>query len=152
MATTAHNLRSHFRIDAHDPATNDPLVGTQEHTDSRTEASHTPDAEVMLTTSPYGLATRSRLVAGLLGVVLGGLGFHRLYLGYRTIGLFQMGLFVGGAMLVAAVAIVTGSPIGGAILTGLSCVAVVAIWGAVEGLMILCGALNEDGDGHPLSA
>lgn len=70
---------------------------------------------------------RSRLVAGVLGILLGALGAHSLYLGYST-----------KAKLQLAVSIVTCG-IGG-------------IWGATEGVLILVHheAYREDAHGVPL--
>ncbi|MHA7264280.1 TM2 domain-containing protein [Arthrobacter sp. TMN-37] len=79
---------------------------------------------------PYGSGypeQKSRLVAGLLGVLLGSLGIHRFYLGYVGIGIAQI-----------VVTIVT---------FGLG-----AIWGFIEGIMILVGAesFRRDARGVPL--
>ncbi len=70
---------------------------------------------------------KSRLVAGLLGILLGSLGIHRFYLGYVGIGIAQI-----------AVTIVT---------LGLG-----AVWGFIEGIMILVGAesFRRDAKGVPL--
>jgi TM2 domain-containing membrane protein YozV len=75
------------------------------------------------TTSPAG--PKSKLAAGLLGILLGGLGVHRFYLGYVGIGIAQI-----------AVTIVT-------------CGAG-AIWGFIEGILILVGSFNKDAQGRPL--
>ncbi|WP_336716338.1 TM2 domain-containing protein [Arthrobacter sp. USHLN218] len=70
---------------------------------------------------------KSRLVAGLLGILLGGLGIHRFYLGYVGLGIAQI-----------AVTLVTFG--------------VGAIWGFIEGIMILVGAemFRRDAKGVPL--
>lgn len=78
--------------------------------------------------APYGwVEPKSRLAAGLLGIFLGGLGIHRFYLGYTTLGIVQLlvTLFTFGAG---------------------------AIWGFVEGIMILAGAqsFRTDARGVPL--
>ncbi|TDK27023.1 TM2 domain-containing protein [Arthrobacter crusticola] len=67
------------------------------------------------------------MVAGLLGVLLGSLGIHRFYLGHVGIGIAQI-----------AVTIVT---------LGLG-----AVWGFIEGIMILVGAesFRRDAKGIPL--
>ena len=74
---------------------------------------------------------KSKLVAGLLGIFLGGLGIHRFYLGYTAIGILQVAatLFLG------------------AFTFGLT-----ALWGLVEGIMILTGAgyFQRDAKGIPL--
>lgn len=74
---------------------------------------------------PYA---KSRTVAGILGIVLGGLGVHRFYLGYVGIGLAQI-----------AVTLVTFG-------AG-------AIWGFVEGILYLVqrtGYFGVDATGRPL--
>ena len=69
---------------------------------------------------------KSKLVAGLLGIFLGGFGVHRFYLGYTQIGVIQI-----------IVTIVT---------CGLG-----SIWGLVEGILILTGSgIKEDAEGRPL--
>ena len=78
--------------------------------------------------APYGwVEPKSRLAAGLLGIFLGGLGIHRFYLGYTTLGIVQL--------------LVTLFTFGFA-----------AIWGFVEGIMILAGAqsFRTDARGVPL--
>ncbi|HVP13440.1 MAG TPA: TM2 domain-containing protein [Phycisphaerae bacterium] len=73
---------------------------------------------------PQAVGPKSKVVAGVLGIILGGLGAHRFYLGYIGIGLLQL-----------ALTIVTG---------GLA-----AIWGFVEGIVCLCGGMR-DADGLKL--
>lgn len=80
--------------------------------------------------APYGYQdpyAKSKVVAGLLGIFLGGLGIHRFYLGFTTIGIVQI-----------LVTLVT---------CGLG-----AIWGLVEGILYLTGAsgFTTDADGRPL--
>ena len=74
---------------------------------------------------------KSKLAAGLLGIFLGGLGVHNFYLGY------------------------TGKAIAQLLLSVLSCgilAAVSAIWGFIEGILILCGStITTDASGRPLS-
>jgi TM2 domain-containing membrane protein YozV/RNA polymerase subunit RPABC4/transcription elongation factor Spt4 len=65
---------------------------------------------------------RTRLVAGLLGVFLGGFGVHRFYLGYIGIGIVQI--------------IVTFCTFGLGFL-----------WGFIEGILILVGTFNKDKEG-----
>lgn len=76
---------------------------------------------------PYDPRAKSRLAAGLLGIFLGGLGVHRFYLGYTTIGILQI--------LVTVVTCGIGS-----------------IWGLIEGIMILAQAqsFRTDAQGVPL--
>ena len=68
---------------------------------------------------------KSRIAAGILGIVLGGLGIHRFYLGYVGIGIAQI-----------AVTLVT---------CGIG-----ALWGFIEGILILTGSINKDAKGQPL--
>ena len=69
---------------------------------------------------------KSKLAAGVLGIVLGGLGVHRFYLGYIGIGVAQV--------------IVTICTAG-----------IGALWGLVEGILILAGStITTDAEGNPL--
>ena len=73
---------------------------------------------------------KSKIAAGLLGIFLGSFGVHNFYLGY------------------------TGKAIAQLLISVLSCFtlsAVSAIWGLVEGILILTGSINTDADGKPLS-
>jgi TM2 domain-containing membrane protein YozV len=74
---------------------------------------------------------KSKLAAGLLGIFLGGLGIHRFYLGYTTIGVIQIVLTV---------------------LLGIFTFGLVGLWGLIEGIMILAGAsyFQRDANGIPL--
>ena len=65
------------------------------------------------------------MAAGLLGIFLGGWGIHNFYLGNTTRGIIQI------------------------IVTIVTC-GIGAIWGLVEGIMILTGAINTDAKGNPL--
>lgn len=70
---------------------------------------------------------KSKVVAGILGVLVGPFGVHRFYLGYIGIGVLQL------------------------ILTFLS-FGLASLWGFIEGILILCGVgITEDADGVPLS-
>ena len=71
-------------------------------------------------------AQKSRIAAGILGILLGGLGIHRFYLGYVGIGIAQI-----------AVTIVT--------------LGIGSIWGFIEGILILTGSvITKDAKGRPL--
>ncbi len=67
---------------------------------------------------------KSKLVAGLLGIFLGGWGVHNFYLGY------------------------TGKAIAQILLT--FCFGAGAVWGFIEGILILTGNINKDANGIPL--
>ncbi|MDB6026038.1 MAG: hypothetical protein JWM68_2261 [Verrucomicrobiales bacterium] len=69
---------------------------------------------------------KSRLVAGLLGVFLGGIGVHRFYLGYTGMGVAQI--------------IVTFATCGFG-----------HFWGLIEGILILCNSsITTDAEGRTL--
>lgn len=72
---------------------------------------------------------KSKLAAGLLGIFLGYFGVHNFYLGY------------------------TGKAVAQLLISILSCGTlsiVSAIWGLIEGIMILSGSITTDGEGKPL--
>ena len=73
-----------------------------------------------------GNQQKSRLVAGLLGIFLGGFGIHNFYLGFTTRGIIQ---------IIVTLATCT---IGG-------------LWGFIEGILILCKAINTDAEGRPFT-
>jgi TM2 domain-containing membrane protein YozV/RNA polymerase subunit RPABC4/transcription elongation factor Spt4 len=66
---------------------------------------------------------KSRVVAGVLGILLGWLGIHNFYLGY-----------VGKGMLQLMITIVSLGTLG----------FISAIWGLVEGIMLLSGSIVTD--------
>lgn len=72
---------------------------------------------------------KSKLAAGLLGIFLGSLGVHNFYLGY------------------------IGKAVAQLLITVLSCFTLSfasGIWGLIEGILILTGSINVDGNGNPL--
>ena len=73
---------------------------------------------------PGVVSHRSKVVAGVLGILLGSLGVHRFYLGYVGIGVLQI--------IVSVVTFGSGG-----------------IWGFVEGILCLVGSMR-DVDGLPL--
>lgn len=68
---------------------------------------------------------KSKMAAGLLGIFLGAWGVHNFYLGN------------------------TGRAVAQIIVTIVTC-GVGAIWGLIEGIMILCGSIKTDAKGVPL--
>lgn len=72
---------------------------------------------------------KSKLAGGLLGIFLGALGVHNFYLGYTGKAVGQLLLSVLSIGLLSWVS---------------------AIWGLIEGVMILAGNINTDGKGNPL--
>jgi len=75
---------------------------------------------------------KSKIAAGLLGIFLGWLGIHRFYLGYTGIAVAQLIL---GVLGIVTCGITTTAS---------------AIWGLVEGIMILTGSIDKDASGQPL--
>jgi len=69
---------------------------------------------------------KSKILAGLLGIFLGSLGIHNFYLGYNNKAVVQL------------------------ILGICSCGSISGLWGLIEGIMILAGSINVDGNGQPL--
>ncbi len=67
---------------------------------------------------------KSKLVAGLLGIFVGGLGIHNFYLGFTKKAILQIALSF--------------------------CFGIGAIWGFVEGILILIGKIDTDANGVPL--
>lgn len=74
---------------------------------------------------PKGEPVKSKWIAGLLGVLLGFLGMGRFYLGYYKIGFLQL--------LVTVVTLGFG-----------------AMWGFIDGVMILMGQVIKDAQNRPL--
>lgn len=74
--------------------------------------------------TPVNGQQKSKLTAGLLGIFLGGLGVHNFYLGYTGKAIAQIALSL--------------------------CFGAGAIWGLIEGIMILTGAIDKDANGVPL--
>lgn len=72
---------------------------------------------------------KSKVAAGVLGILLGGLGIHNFYLGYTGKGLAQL--------LITLLTCGVGGVVSG-------------IWGLVEGIMILTGSINTDANGFAL--
>lgn len=68
---------------------------------------------------------KSRLIAGLLGVFLGGLGVHNFYLGNNSRAILQI------------------------VLTCFT-LSLAGLWGFIEGILILVGQINTDASGMPL--
>jgi len=81
-----------------------------------------------MTTPQYpgaaGVSDKSKIIAGILGILLGGFGVGRFYMGHTKIGVLQL-----------VVSLVTCG-IGG-------------IWGFIDGILILING-GVDGDGRPL--
>lgn len=76
---------------------------------------------------PAGYQPKSRMAAGILGILLGGLGIHNFYLGYTSKAIIQI------------------------VVTIVTC-GIGSIWGLVEGILILVKNPNylTDANGVPL--
>lgn len=72
------------------------------------------------------VGTKSKMIAGLLGIFLGGIGVHNFYLGY------------------------TGKAVG-QIFLSLCTMGAGSLWGFIEGILILCGKMNKDAEGNLLA-
>ncbi|MCF3140493.1 MULTISPECIES: TM2 domain-containing protein [unclassified Paenarthrobacter] len=113
---------------AQPPAPQPPQFAAQPATPSQPQYSAQPP----LPNPAYGYPQpKSKIAAGLFGIFLGGLGIHRFYLGYTTIGIIQLVLTV---------------------VVGIFTFGLVGLWGLVEGIMILAGAsyFQRDAHGVPL--
>ncbi len=109
-------------------------TGTPSPTSAPPPLPPTQPAQAMPPTYQGNVGHRSKVVAGLLGIFLGGLGVHRFYLGYTGIGLVMLLLGICGSACPP--------------FPGVGC-GVVGIWGFIEGILCLCGAMR-DADGREL--
>lgn len=73
---------------------------------------------------------KSKITAGILGIFLGCFGVHNFYLGYNGKAIAQLLITLLSIFLLSWVS---------------------AIWGLIEGILILTGSINTDGKGNPLS-
>ena len=73
---------------------------------------------------------KSKIAAGILGILIGALGIHNFYLGYTGKGIAQL------LITVLSFGILAFIP---------------AIWGLIEGILILTGSINVDASGIPLA-
>jgi TM2 domain-containing membrane protein YozV len=71
--------------------------------------------------------SKSAVGAGLLGIFLGVFGVHNFYLGYKSKAIVQ--LILGLTVVFAPIS---------------------WVWGVIEGIMILLGSINVDGNGKPI--
>ncbi len=76
---------------------------------------------------------KSKLIAGLLGIFLGSLGIHNFYLGYNNKAVAQLLITIIGSFITCGTAAVA-----------------TAIWGFIEGILILTGNINTDANGIDL--
>lgn len=79
-----------------------------------------------------GEKQKSKIAAGILGILLGVFGIHNFYLGYTSKAITQLLLGTVGVILCGLGPVASG------------------IWGLVEGIQILTGSIDRDGNGVPL--
>lgn len=75
---------------------------------------------------------KSKITAGILGILLGYLGIHNFYLGYNDKAIAQLVLTLVGGWFCGIGATIAG------------------IWGLIEGIQILTGSINTDANVNPL--
>ena len=111
------------------PSCGAPVEVDYQNTYTYTNPNATYQAGAPVNYGNMGTQPKSKLVAGLLGIFLGGLGVHNFYLGF------------------------TGKAVAQLLISLLSCGAlavVSAIWGLIEGILILTGSINRDASGMML--
>lgn len=80
-------------------------------------------------TTPNGNQAKSKMAAGLLGIFLGCFGVHNFYLGYNGKAVAQLLITILSCFILSPVS---------------------AIWGLIEGILILTGSMNTDAEGNQL--
>lgn len=81
---------------------------------------------------PQNKSQKSKVLAGILGIILGEFGVHNFYLGYTSKGAIQFTLCLCGIFTCGLTSIIAG------------------VWGLVDAIMILTGSIDRDGDGNLL--
>lgn len=79
---------------------------------------------------PMGYRQKSKIAAGVLGILVGSFGVHNFYLGYVSRGLIQLLVSI----------------IGGALTCGLAAFGM-WVWALIEGIFILTGRIAVDANG-----
>lgn len=74
-------------------------------------------------------APKSKILAGILAIILGSFGVHNFYLGYKSKGFIQLAITIISCFNLS---FITGA------------------WALVEGIMILTGAIDKDAYGNTL--
>lgn len=80
---------------------------------------------------PVGTPLKSKMAAGLLGIFLGAFGVHNFYLGYTTKAVIQLCLTLLSCGILSFAS---------------------GIWGFIEGIMLLTGSINVDGNRNAATA
>lgn len=76
---------------------------------------------------------KSKMIAGILAILLGNLGIHNFYLGKNNIAITQLLLTIIGSFVTCGIS-----------------AACVYVWGLIEGIMIFTGNIDTDANGVPL--
>ena len=95
----------------------------------QSQQAYSPPTNSSYQQQPVNYALKSKIAAGLFGILLGAFGVHNFYLGYTNKAIAQL------------------------LITLLSCgvLGVVSmIWGLIEGILILTNSITVDGYGQPL--
>jgi TM2 domain-containing membrane protein YozV len=93
---------------------------------------------------------KSKLTAGLLGIFLGGFGFHNFYLGYTNKAIIQLVLGLIGFFGSCSQFFFYGFGYYGFGNPWGFTLWISSVWGFIEGIMILSGSINTDGQGYRL--
>ncbi|MBE5926366.1 MAG: TM2 domain-containing protein [Lachnospiraceae bacterium] len=86
----------------------------------------------------YTANQKSKVAAGILGILLGCYGAHNFYLGYTAKAVIQLVCTIMGILLAC-------------IYIGYLLIFGIYIWALVESIMIFTGSINVDANGVPLS-
>ncbi|MCX8478261.1 MAG: TM2 domain-containing protein [Chitinophagales bacterium] len=84
-------------------------------------------------------AEKDKVMAGLLGIVCGGLGLHRFYMGQNKAGFIYLGAFCGLSLIYGVISVVTAGI--GSVLFPM--VMVPSLIGAIDGVMYLIATDEE---------
>lgn len=117
--------------------TAEPEIATQVYSsaDTNTNANQnettttTVNTNTTSTSNSTSNTQKSKIAAGLFGIFLGSFGVHNFYLGY------------------------TGKAVAQLLITLLTCgfgSFISAVWGLIEGILILAGSIDKDAQGNPL--
>lgn len=88
--------------------------------------------------------SKSKVVAGILAIILGQFGVHNFYLGNTKRAVIQLCVSLGGYILGTVLAVFC---IGFLLYLA---PAAMGVWGIVEGIQILTGKVTTDANGVPL--
>jgi TM2 domain-containing membrane protein YozV len=109
----------------------DSVPPPNEMSNKELNASKADDKNVFNTRNFFGEGKKSKLVAGLLGIFVGGLGIHNFYLGFNSRGLIQLLMSTVGSFTIIA-------PIFS------------WLWGFIEGIQIISASKPVDSKGNVL--